>query len=65
VNKSQKNGSTDMMKSEEGKSSVTQEEAGDVVKAGLKSAIANFTVHFKRPFRSADLEGEDVAIHDG
>jgi hypothetical protein len=27
--------------------------------------MANITVHFKRPFRSENLEGEDIAIEEG
>ena len=53
---------------EEGKTEVIEVEVNDEtpgVTPGLKRTIANFTVHFNRPFRSENLDGEDVAIYEG
>lgn len=50
---------------EEGKTEVIEVEVNDEVTEGLKRTIANFTVHFNRPFRSENLDGEDVAIYEG
>lgn len=49
---------------EEGKTEVIEVEVNDET-TGLKRTIANFTVHFNRPFRSENLDGEDVAIYEG
>lgn len=51
---------------EEGKTEVIEVEVNDETStSGLKRTIANFTVHFNRPFRSENLDGEDVAIYEG
>lgn len=52
---------------EEGKTEVIEVEVNDELNpgTGLKRTIANFTVHFNRPFRSENLDGEDVAIYEG
>jgi hypothetical protein len=54
-----------IVNNEEGKSEVIEFEVNDEVTPGLKRTMANFTAHFKRPFRSENLDGEDVAIYEG